>query len=169
MSSTYEQREWIRLDFQGEKQKETNWCWAAVSASVSKFFNSSTRWTQCKIVNAELEMDDCCESGGSDNCNRSWYLDLALTRTGNLRTWERGAKDLDEVIKEVKADKPLCARIGWEGGGGHALTIYGGNKDLDMVAVDDPWYGSSDVTLTALEKGQYQGSGTWTDTYRTKK
>jgi len=39
------------------------------------FFNTSTKWTQCKIVNAELGKSDCCSNGSSTGCNKPWYLE----------------------------------------------------------------------------------------------
>ncbi len=155
---------WRRLSFAMQHQQQTQWCWAAVAANVSAFFDSNTSWTQCTIVNAELDRSDCCSHGSSANCNRPWYLDRALSRTGNLQTWSTGARALTDVIDEVNAERPLCARIGWSGGGGHFLAIDGYNCELAMVAVDDPWYGASDVTLSTFQTA-YQGTGSWTHTY----
>jgi hypothetical protein len=150
-----------------QHQQQTNWCWAATSASVSAFFNPSTSWTQCKVVNAELGRSDCCTNGSGSNCNKSWYLDKALTRTGNLQSWSSGAGSMANVSGEIDNGRPLCARIGWSGGGGHFVAIDGYNSDLDMVAIDDPWYGASDVTLATF-KTAYKGSGSWTHKYFVK-
>lgn len=155
---------WTRLDLIMQHQQQTQWCWAAVAASVSAFFDADTDWTQCLIVNAELGRDDCCANGGSANCNRPWYLDRSLSRTGNLQTWSSGAGTLADVMSEINDNRPLCARIGWSGGGGHFLAIDGFNCELVMVAVDDPWYGASDVVLSTFQTA-YQGSGSWTHTY----
>jgi hypothetical protein len=156
---------WTRINFVMQHQQQTNWCWAAVAASVSAFFNPNTNWTQCGIVNAEFGRNDCCTQGSSTNCNRPWYLDRALTRTGNLRSWSSGAGTLADIMQEINASRPLCARIGWSGGGGHFVAIDGYNRDLGMIAVDDPWFGASDVVLSTFQTA-YQGSGSWTHTYR---
>ena len=37
-----------------EQQQQTQWCWAAVSNSVSHFYDAGSAWSQCTIVNAEL-------------------------------------------------------------------------------------------------------------------
>ena len=74
---------------------------------------------------------------------------------------------MNDVTQEINNNRPLCVRIGWSGGGGHFVAIDGYNKGLDMVAVDDPWYGASDVDLSVFQTS-YQGSGSWTHSYRVK-
>jgi hypothetical protein len=37
------------------------------------------------------------------------------------------------------------------------------------VTVDDSWYGQSDVAVSALTGGTYQGTGTWSHTYFTRR
>ena len=70
-----------------EHQTQTQWCWAAVSNSVSHFYDAGSTWTQCTIVNAELGQSTCCSNGSSSACNKPWYLDKALTRVGCLLSW----------------------------------------------------------------------------------
>ena len=157
---------WKRLCFIMQHQEQTNWCWAATAASVSVFFDPNTIWaTQCSIVNAEFGRTDCCTNGSSANCNKPWYIDLGLQRTGNFRSKSTGAGTMTDVSQDVDIGRPLLVRIGWSGGGGHAVAIDGYNQALDMVAVDDPWYGASDVSLPVFQTA-YQGSGAWTHTYR---
>jgi hypothetical protein len=158
---------WVRINFAMQHQEQTNWCWAAVAASVSAFFNPNTTWTQCAIVNAELGRSDCCTNGSSANCNKPWYLDRALTRTGNFVSMSSGAGTLGDVSQEIDNNRPLCVRIGWNGGGGHFVALDGYNRTSNMVAVDDPFYGASDVDL-AVFQSSYYGSGSWTHSYRVK-
>jgi hypothetical protein len=72
------------------------------------------------------------------------------------------------VAPEINADRPVGARIGWSGGGGHFIAIAGystnGGQFLD---VEDPWYSASTVTYAVLQTA-YEGSGAWTHTYYTK-
>ncbi|MCW4049621.1 MAG: C39 family peptidase [Candidatus Bathyarchaeota archaeon] len=148
-----------------QHQEQTNWCWAATAASVSRFFLATSNWTQCTVVNAELGRDDCCQNGSSSNCNVPWYLDRALQRTGNFVSMSPGSGNMSNIRQEIDNNRPLCIRVGWSGGGGHFLAIDGYNPGLSMVAVDDPWYGASDVSLSVLQTA-YQGSGSWTHRYR---
>jgi hypothetical protein len=158
---------WKRLNFAMQRQQKTNWCWAAVAVSVSKFFKTNTKWIQCRLVNAELGRNDCCGQGEKENCNRVYYLDRALSKTDNLDSWSSGAGNLGHVMQAVEAGRPLCARVKWSDGGGHFLAIDGYNRDLDMIAVDDPWFGASDWVLSVFQTS-YWGSGTWTDRYQVR-
>ena len=155
---------WNRINFTMQIQTQSNWCWAAVTSIVSHFFDPASTWTQCAVVNAELNRTDCCMKGSSIQCNRTWYLDRALTRTGNFSKMASVSENMTGIKIEIDKARPLCLRIGWSGGGGHLLAIDGYNTGLSMVAVDDPWYGASDIKLSVL-KTAYQGGGTWTHTY----
>jgi hypothetical protein len=155
---------WIRLKFVMQHQQQTNWCWSAVAVSVCKFFNPDCSWTQCSLVNAEFERSDCCNNGSSSYCNTIWYLDRVLSRTGNLRSWSSGTASIDNIIEEINSSHPICVRIGWPGGGGHFVAIGGYYSLLRMVAVEDPWYGSSTIHLDTFISS-YKGSGMWTHTY----
>lgn len=159
---------WQRLNVGMQTQQQTQWCWAAVATSVAGFYDASTTWTQCSVVNAELGQTTCCTSGSSAACNKPWYLDLALTRVGHFDTWSAGAMSFADVRAEIDAGRPLGVRIGWSGNGGHFLVIEGYRNDANQqVAVDDPWYGASDLTYATLSTS-YQGSGTWTHSYETQ-
>ena len=72
---------------------------------------------------------------------------------------------MTDVSQDVDIGRPLCVRIQWSGGGGHFVAIDGYHRGLDMVAVDDPWSGASDVSLATFQTA-YLGSGSWTHSYR---
>jgi hypothetical protein len=153
-----------------QHQLQTNWCWAACTSSVSGFYDPRTTWGQCAIVNAELKQRGCCGGGGSAECNVPWYLDRALKRTGNLARKSDGAASWETVRKEIDAGRPVAARIGWNGGGGHFVMVtgyraVGGARDVE---VQDPWTGSSRISLDALAKN-YKSAGSWTHTYLTRR
>lgn len=160
---------WRRLAFTMQHQQQTQWCWAAVSTSVSLYYDTSSTWTQCTVVNAELGQTTCCQNGSTSACNQPWYLDLALQRTGNLDAFAGGTTSFADLRTEIDAGQPLGARIGWSGGGGHFAVIEGykpGPGD-QRVAIDDPWYGASDLTYNTFATS-YQGSGSWTHSYTTE-
>jgi hypothetical protein len=160
---------WRRLSFTMQAQLQTQWCWAANSVSVSHFYDSASTWTQCTVVNAELGQSTCCQNGSTSQCNQPWYLDKALTRTGNLASWAGGTATIAQIRSEVRNGRPLGARIGWSGGGGHFVMIVGYRScDPDeYIDVRDPIYGSSDIALATFTSN-YQGSGSWTHTYYTQ-
>jgi hypothetical protein len=160
---------WRRLVFTMQAQLQTQWCWAASSVSVSLFYDNASTWTQCSVVNAELGQTTCCQNGSTSQCNQPWYLDRALTRTGNLTSWSGGTATIAQIRSQIRSGRPLGARIGWSGGGGHFVMIAGYRAcDPDeYIDVRDPIYGSSDIALATFTTG-YQGTGSWTHTYYTE-
>ena len=157
------------LEFVMQRQEQTNWCWSAVSVSVSKYFDSSSVWTQCELVCVEFGNSDCCGDGNSTACNQPWYLDRALRRTGNLDTWRPGTIAPTELMQLLREGRPVAARIGWPGGGGHvvALTACMRHEGNSFVVVGDPWHGSQTYAYKEL-CARYKGTGVWTHTYFTK-
>ena len=157
-----------QLSFTMEAQTQTNWCWAATATSVSHFYWLWSTWTQCKVANGELGRSDCCSASVPSACNVPWYLDRALTRTKNFVSI-MGQATFQQVRDEIDAGRPVGARIGWSGGGGHFMVIYGYSvvAGVDYFDIDDPIYGKSHLTASDFASS-YQGSGSWTHTYFTK-
>lgn len=159
---------WRRLAFSMQLQLQSQWCWAACSASVSSFYSSASVWTQCTVVNAQLGQSTCCQDGSTAQCNQPWYLNLALTQTGNLASWSGGTATMAQIMPEILHGRPVGARIGWSGGGGHFVVIAGYLCDsVPYLDIQDPIYGSSDVALATFTTS-YQGTGSWTHTYYTE-
>jgi hypothetical protein len=162
-----------QLAFNMQHQKETEWCWAADSTSVSHFYDAASAWTQCLVANTALGRSDCCGSGASGPCNQGWYLELALGITGNFKSVSGGTEPYTTVENEINNNAPLGVRIGWSGGGGHFIALTGYFYldflffILEFVTVDDPWYGRSIIPYAGVVSG-YQGSGSWTDSYFTQ-
>ena len=154
-----------QLPFNMQLQTQSNWCWAATANSVSHYFWRWSTWSQCRIANAELGHTDCCHSPVPSACNVPWYLDRSLTRTRNFVSIQ-GPAGFEQVRSEIDAGRPVGARIGWSGGGGHFMVIYGysmigGGEYFD---IDDPIYGKSHMPMSEFSNS-YQGSGSWTHTY----
>ena len=158
-----------QLGFTMQAQTESNWCWAATSTSVSHYYWFWSSWTQCSVASAELGRTDCCSSPVPGACNVPWYLDRALTRTNNFVSIT-GAASFSSVRAEIDAGRPVGARIGWSGGGGHFMCIYGYSTFFgqEYFDIDDPIYGKSHLSVADFTSS-YQGSGTWTHTYYTKR
>lgn len=152
-----------------QHQLQSNWCWAACASTMAGFYNPATTWGQCKLVNAELNRPSCCEDGGSGDCNLPWYLDRVLQRSGNFGSKLSGRAPWATLRTELDAGRPVGARIGWKGGGGHfvVLTGYRSAGDVREVEVQDPWTGSSTLAIDAFATN-YKNSGTWTHTYLTR-
>lgn len=65
----------LTLNLSMQPQLQKNWCWAATSTSTSIYYDPKSRWTQCKVANAELNLTSCCKTGNSADCDRQWQLD----------------------------------------------------------------------------------------------
>ena len=159
-----------QLPFDMQFQTQSNWCWAATSTSVSHFYWFLSPWTQCSVVNVELGRSDCCDGMVPSECNVPWYLNLALTRTETLASMMGGQASFPQVREEIDAGRPVGARIGWNGGGGHFMVIYGYSivNGVEYFDIDDPIYGKSHLTVWDFATN-YQGSGSWTHTYFTRR
>ena len=158
---------WISVNLVMQQQVQDQWCWAAVSTSIAEHFGSTT-WTQCIVVSRELDDESCCANGSAPACNRTWYLEKALSRVGALERMEDGGPvNLNQFSAEIDRGHPICIRIGWAGGGGHFVAIGGYRSDGALVAIEDPWYGASEIPVGHLN-GRYQGTGRWTHTYYTR-
>ena len=161
-----------KLNLSVTPQEQTNWCWAAVSASVSHYYSSTSTWSQCTVANAALPRTDCCGAGAADpgKCNKPWYLNIALNVTGNLDRVESRSLRFSEVQAEIGRDAPLGTRVGWFGGGGHFQTIVGwlvADSGVEYIDVSDPIYLDNQVVFSSFASG-YQSGGNWTHSYVTR-
>ena len=153
------------LGFVMQPQQQTQWCWAANSVSVNLYYNPASGQTQCAVANIAMGQTTCCADGSTAQCNQPWFLDQALQIVGNLNAWSSGKALLVTLKAEIDQCRPFCLRIGWNGGGGHFVTVYGYSRR--SLTIGDPFYGNSVVTYATFP-GSYQGGGTWTDNYTTK-
>lgn len=157
------------LPFNMQSQTQSNWCWAATATSVSLFYSATSGWTQCAVANDELGLSNCCTSPVPGACNVPWFLDRALTRTQNYVSIS-GPLSFADVEAELKTGRVVGARTGWAGGGGHFMVIYGVVRigATEYFQIDDPIFGKSQPTVATFSTS-YQGSGTWTHAYRTRR
>jgi hypothetical protein len=159
------------IAFPMQTQSQNNWCWAAVSSSVSRFFSAASTWTQCRIAETTLGITGCCNNPPAHGCDVPYYLDLALQTTNNLVSWS-GPPTKTEIAAEIDTNKrPLCLRVEWSGGAGHFIVIAGfaWQTGSDFLDIEDPYYGLSTYTIASMNSGMYQlGNGTWTHSFYTK-
>jgi len=157
---------WRAITFHMQTQLQTEWCWAAVTASVSQYYLAMSTWTQCSMVNDQLTQTTCCVNGSSPACNQPYFLDLSLTRSGNLAAFAAGAASMAQVQAEINANRPLGVRIGWPNNGGGHFVIIEGYSTANDLDIQDPWFGQSTVDYNHFQTS-YQGTGAWTHSYWT--
>jgi len=160
---------YLVLPFTMQAQTQSNWCWAATSTSVSRYYSILSPWTQCKVASEELGQT-CCTTPVPGACNVPWFLDSALTRTNNFVSVQGGTVAWSTVKSELEKGLVVGARIGWSGGGGHFMVLHGVSSIgvTNYLHIDDPIYGQSVWTYQQFATN-YQGSGSWSHTYFTKK
>jgi len=158
------------IEFEMEDQLRSNWCWAAVTASVERFFSGQSELRQCGVAHAELNLR-CCEEP-ERRCNQVLKLDLPLKRIGRLRGEAiKAILTFPEIRQEIDKGLPVGVRIGWRGGGGHFVIISGYDltpTQKNMLIVDDPKFKQSRVPYERLVS-RYQGVGEWTHTFHFKR
>ncbi|HEY3966430.1 MAG TPA: papain-like cysteine protease family protein [Planctomycetaceae bacterium] len=157
---------WKVLSFLVQHQEQHQWCWAAVTASLAMYYNPSSVWTQGLLANDQFSQTICTISGSSPDCDRPWFVDVALQRTGNWVSTSASAVPISQLRSEIDSGRPLAVRVGWNTGGGHFLTLIG-YSDSNWVSIQDPWYGASTLDYDVFSTA-YQGAGTWTHSFFTK-
>lgn len=145
----------ILLPFQVQRQgKRTQWCWAAVTATISGYPNPPHNQpiTMCQLASNELGLP-CCNVPVAGGCDVQNTLDGSLRRIGRLRQpIIHGYLRVGAVAAELSSNLPLPIRVEWKGGGGHFVVIYGIRMIQAAVqfAVSDPIYGENAVMGAAL-------------------
>lgn len=170
-------------------QKQTNWCWAATTVGVSQGYvppvAPDTGVKQCEVVNRRLGVGHCCNQ--PDGCNVQSGLTLPLFEAGHHCVTYANKLTFDEIVAEIEAERPVCARVVWESGfgDGHFVVIFGFIKAEDEVVgkiedviVADSIYGVSIHTFEAFRKfyrttvqtdeGAETHEGVWTHSYYTR-
>jgi hypothetical protein len=171
---------WHGFDFPTQLQEQKNWCWAAVAANVAHFYDSSCTVTQCEIANGELGRHDCCKCkpGTGGPCDVYGFLMSSLYRVKHFQKWAvRKCATDHQIRKEVDGGRPLCARIAWNGGATHFVTIVAyadkPNAQADdkcsiaALAIADTVWGLTDIDWEDFPENYINGA-TWTDTYYTQ-
>lgn len=155
------------LSFNMQRQTGNNWCWAATSTSVSLFYNVQSTWSQCKVATHAFPTESCCSSPIPLPCDIPWYLDLALSITGNFINLLQPL-NFKDIKRELRSGRVIGARIEWVGGNGHFVVIYGYRTvaGINYLYIDDPITGKSNLTEKAF-RNKYNGTGRWTHSYLT--
>ncbi len=160
------------LRFKMETQRADFWCWAAVSSSVSHFYNRRSDKDQCSIAEAVLNKQSCCPRPRGGQCDETSELPPALRFTRNFDRPTSNPISWDAVRDEILAERIVCARIGF-GSNGHFVAI-SGIDDTDgtqMVFAEDPINGEQWMKYTTFRNNYFLESiniyGDWTDTFFT--
>lgn len=154
---------------QGQEQRQ--WCWAAISSSVSQFYNSASTWTQCRIVEQRPGRSACCSDPGDRRCNQPDKLNEGLRITGNLNRHNAATINVarDTIIDEINNNRPVCLFLSPKSGSvGHFIVVTGYRIETGgriLYRIEDPANGGqvSVVPSRTLDQGKYKNHGrvTW--------
>lgn len=159
--------------FSMQTQVKEQWCWAAVSVSVAKFYDAQSQVTQCELVSEEFQPNNCCANPGSDACNQPWYLEFGLSRVKKLASKLESTIAFADVRSELEGERPIGCWIRWPDGTGHFVVLngyatdFGSSPPAELVSVQDPKYGPSDYDYLKFAVS-YRKTGTWMFTYFTQ-
>ena len=166
------------LDFAMQQQTLENWCWAAVAASVTTYFqrvDPADVASQCQIVQGCLAAQtpvgapDC----RNEACNQTFYLEKALGAVHHLDGSAFSLYPTYDSIASVIMNRrtPIGVRLA-RGAFGHFVLIVGFDDDngAQDLFVADPLYSPSQysyrIPYNTLCR---QADGTvWTHTYPIK-
>ncbi len=164
--------------FKIQPQKNTNWCWAATTASCFRYYGGFVE--QCTVVQKlkGFTSVDPCQNPTPDECNVGGQTGNALHYFGILKEDNSDSLSLPQVMAEIDAGNPVALRIKWYGEGAHAIVVSGyvvlDNNPPDavntMLIVNDPGNGSSVslYSIAALTSAYSGGGGFWDRSYLTK-
>ena len=158
----------VVLDFEPLAQTYGNWCWAACSTAIARFYNANTTWTQCLVANDQKGVSNCCTSAGANSpCNTYGSLSDALKTVNHYSSHNGGITSFADVEAQMLAGRPLGIRVAWSGGGAHFISATG-TEDDECVWIADSGGGTMSMVDYDTLKTAYNGSGSWTHSYFTK-
>ena len=147
----------VILDVDQIQQEMTNWCWAATSQSVLRYYGHDFTQTQIAAYGTDGANDWNWLYGSTENPTRRG-IDMILHNFGGLESlsYERSF-DIVESESDINSGKPLFVRWGWNTGGGHFVVLKGIEDNTAYLM--DPWYGATINSYSWV----LSGSGhTWT-------
>ena len=151
------------MAFEIQQQIQDQWCWAAVAASVSAYYSPRSSWSQCEVATYVLGRS-CCSN--PERYNFAAYLQDALQVIAKLRGIVLRNLPFEDIHAELLCGRPVAARIGWFGGGGHFVVIRGCHESegVQFLNIADPFHANS-IQVYQEFCDSYLGLGHWTDTF----
>ncbi|WP_424101139.1 papain-like cysteine protease family protein [Moorena producens] len=158
----------VILDFWLEKQVLSCWCWAAIAASIGRFYKTCLL-TQQQIAAELLNISpsQLSQLDNIDNNNKQLTLDKSLKIAKSYSHWSLGRPSFERILLELTMGHPVCVRIEWFTGGAHYLAIKGANPKEKSLYLDDSLNGPSIMSYSDFPKCYNDIGGVWTETFWT--
>ncbi len=155
-------------------QIQNNWCWAAVTEGIWRYYSADAAQPQCQIATrtlGALASPSCCGTSPGGHCDIAYRLDDALKVADLLDRRIDSTLNFNAVVGELSENRPLAVRIGWPDGSGHFVVVSAvrfSPSAPSIVVVQDP-FGPKTHTMQfeKLVSDYSTGSGEWTHSYLT--
>lgn len=134
------------LDIKGEAQSQSQWCWAAVSATVINHYNYY-KINPCQIASEAFKTNCCLNEKECNNQNSLLFISEIIEKYSAATTIVHGIVSASEIKNEIDKNNPMILRIESKFSG-HFIVIggYSINRDKDgndelFLMIQDPMWG----------------------------
>jgi len=157
----------VNVNVPTERQQMSNWCWAATTVAVAKFYGKSS-----VIVNGSAlpltQPNHVHRVTGSPTNNVGRVFSTLRTdfstcySIGSTHTF--GSLTASASQSQLYANKPVLIAISWSGGGGHGILMTGYLTSGSLYRIMDPGTGTHSYHTYNTIRDAYNTSGTWVET-----
>ena len=142
------------LNFQVQQQIGMNTCWAAVTSSISTYYDPTSIYSQCFLISTVLGGErNCCAD--FSNCDEASSTLDALMITNNCRSVITGLCSKNVIKNEIVNNNPIVLRVKSNDPTvdlGHVIIIFGfDDTDDDFIWVQDPATGFNPHKIKLVE------------------
>lgn len=153
-------------------QKETNWCWAAVTVSVDLFYDQEADPSLCRLVNRVLHRNDCCRETVPKACNTTRRLSDALKARGRYGRLYSKRLSYKWVRGQINREVLVPIAIKWSSGLAHFIVCRGYDYRPAVNRTDlhicDSANGDGTYPYLAVANRYLGYFGRWSHTYVVK-
>lgn len=164
-----------QLPFAMQKQLQTNWCWAAVTASICVYYGDLrnptkppvAQMSQCALASTFITPINCNAAlppyGSVWPGNQGCALNGPLAQSTHLQrpvlnvTPPLGLPQFQQIMAELNARKPIACTVMMSPTSAHDIVITGYISDPIMdVTIEDPALGPGPMTFPLPNLFRYQ-------------
>ncbi len=150
-----------------DKQLKTNWCWAAVTCSLARFYGKPGFNDQAALVYTTTGGTCGCDGKGCGECNRPWLIGEVLAAAGILQEAIPTAVSKYDLLLQLKMDRPVVIAVKWNDAlTGHLLVLSELTADEQFIAWDSRGPKFSIVSYEELQEG-FPTNTSWVNTFFT--
>ncbi len=128
------------LGIQVSVQQQTNWCWAAVTTSLARFYGVRNE-EQCKLVDDEIDLQsnlNCCGMSDVAQCNRAYQIPKALRHVGIATSTHAGQQSFVELAQQIQDGHPVVLVLIGSGVADNHYVLLTGVGPNETLIIKDP-------------------------------